>query len=222
MWRIRKYSIHYRQTAVVKLTFHEEGKQPIYWRPGETAAGIMSRESKDDTMFLAWLALNKSDLAAREHLYEEIPNYYTWNDKQKQFKKRGRPGFAIGRINFVPHSIEESYHLRILINSQRGPTSFEDIKTVKGVVHKSYRDACYALGLLDDDKEYIEGIREANFWCSPKFVRRLFVIMLLSESLSAPDTVWEQTWKILSEDIQRRKRTELKQPGNICHSLIIT
>jgi len=67
--------------------------------------------------------------------------------------------------------------------------------------------------LLDDYKEYIHGIEEANFWCSPKYVRKLFVIMLISESLSSPAVVWEHTWKIPSEDFQRKVRDKLKRSG---------
>ncbi|XP_019096470.1 PREDICTED: uncharacterized protein LOC109130853 [Camelina sativa] len=172
-WRSNKYLIHYRSTAVQKLSFHEKGKQPVYYREGETAEGVLSR---------------------------------------KYFRRRARPGFAIGRINYVPHNMEDEYHLRVLINSKRGPTGFDDIKTVKGVIHKSYRDACFALGLLDDDKEYIQGLKEANFWCSAKFVCRLFVIMLLYDSLATPDVVWEHSWPILSEDILRKRRNATNRP----------
>jgi len=46
----------------------------------------------------------------------------------------------------------------------KGPTCFEDIKIVNGEVKKSFKEACYASGLLDDDKEFIDGIFEANHW----------------------------------------------------------
>ncbi|XP_021985085.1 uncharacterized protein LOC110880993 [Helianthus annuus] len=44
-----------------------------------------------------------------------------------------------------------------------GPKSFEEIRTVNGQVFPTFRDACYARGLLDDDKEYIEAIKEAYY-----------------------------------------------------------
>ena len=44
--------------------------------------------------------------------------------------------------------------------------SFEDIRRVDGVVHTSFKDACYALGLLEDDKEFIDVIVEASSWAS--------------------------------------------------------
>jgi len=188
----------------------------------------MDRLSSEATQFLAWFQLNKKPPSRTVRanakklpkaapdptklLFEEIPNHFTWNSKEKKFMIRER-GFAIGRINFVPRTIEDAYYLRILLNIKRGVTSYKDLKTVKGVVHKSFRDAVFALGLLDDDKEYINGIKDANFWCSAKYVRRLFVIMLLSESLTKPEMVWDETWRILSEDIERRKRKEWKRPG---------
>ncbi|CAH1433286.1 unnamed protein product [Lactuca virosa] len=49
----------------------------------------------------------------------------------------------------------------------KGPTSFDELRTVNGETHSSFRDACYALGLLDDDKEYIDrpfGKIQGNIW----------------------------------------------------------
>ncbi|KAL8150597.1 hypothetical protein V2J09_020405 [Rumex salicifolius] len=46
------------------------------------------------------------------------------------------------------------------------------------------REVCYALGLLDDDKEYIYGITEASFWGSAYYVRSLFVFLLISACMS--------------------------------------
>lgn len=58
-------------------------------------------------MFLAWFELNKNDSAAKKLLYEEIPNKYIWDGKQKKFLKRKTKGFAIGRINHVPSIIDD-------------------------------------------------------------------------------------------------------------------
>ncbi|XP_061350222.1 uncharacterized protein LOC133295410, partial [Gastrolobium bilobum] len=54
---------------------------------------------------------------------------------------------------------EDSY-LRTLLNFQKGCTSYEDLRTVNGVLFPTYKDACYSLGLLDDDNEYIDAIKE--------------------------------------------------------------
>ncbi|XP_072081071.1 uncharacterized protein [Arachis hypogaea] len=59
-------------------------------------------------------------------------------------------------------SVKES----MFIGWFQGPTCYEDIRTIDGVVYSSFKDACYARGLLDDDKEYIDAIEEASHWGS--------------------------------------------------------
>ena len=48
-------------------------------------------------------------------------------------------------------SSRELYYLSILVTKVKGLKSYEDIRTVNGITYPSFRDACYALGLLDDD-----------------------------------------------------------------------
>ncbi|XP_028805231.1 uncharacterized protein LOC114760132 [Neltuma alba] len=63
------------------------------------------------------------------------------------------------------------------------------------------RSCMSCTGVLDDDNEYINGIKEASLWASGSMLRKMFVSMLLSSSLSRPEFVWEQTSKVLSEDL---------------------
>ncbi|KAI3741126.1 hypothetical protein L1987_58793 [Smallanthus sonchifolius] len=94
----------------------------------------------------------------------------------------------------------------------KGPKSFEDILTVNGIQYPTFRDACYALGILDDDKEYIEAIEEASHSGSGYYLRALFATMLTSNSLSRPDFVWQNTWEYLSDGILYKQRLLLKSP----------
>ena len=86
---------------------------------------------------MALFELNKRDPEAAKLLYKQIPNFYTWNEKNNEFHRRLKPGIAVRRINYVPAKIDDAYHLRILINNKKEPVSFDDIKTVEGVVHES-------------------------------------------------------------------------------------
>ncbi|KAF3657758.1 hypothetical protein FXO38_06608 [Capsicum annuum] len=56
----------------------------------------------------------------------------------------------------------EIYYLRLLLNVVKGSTSYAELRRINNNDHATFRDACYALGLLDDDKEYIDAIKEAN------------------------------------------------------------
>lgn len=94
-----------------------------------------------------------------------------------------------GRLHFVPPGSGQLYYLRMLLNYAKGPQSFAEIRTVSNVIYPTFKDACYALGLLDDDKEYIDAIVEASHWGSRNFLRRLFATLLLSNQLSRPEIV---------------------------------
>jgi len=45
-------------------------------------------------------------------------------------------------------------------------TSCEDIRTIRGVLLPTFKSACMALGLLDDDGECHTALNEASAWAS--------------------------------------------------------
>ena len=71
--------------------------------------------------------------------------------KIKTGKKRKRGFDTIGRVYTIHPSQQEAYFLRLLLHEVKGPTSFDDLKTVDGTVCSTYREACLKLGLLEDD-----------------------------------------------------------------------
>lgn len=179
---------------------------------------VITRKLIQNTMMLAWFDLCKVNAKAKTLTYVQIPNFFTYNSSLKRFKER-RKGFCIGRINYAPRKIEDAYYLRVLLGVVRGPESFNDIKTYNGVLYKSYKDACYARGLLENDQEYIDDIVRRSFTCSGSSLRQLFVIMLNSDTLTSPEIVWNSTWEYLSQDIEEIRRRDLNRPGmNVnCH-----
>ncbi|XP_035844150.1 ATP-dependent DNA helicase pif1-like [Helianthus annuus] len=69
------------------------------------------------------------------------------------------------------------------------------------------------MGLLDDDNEYVEAIKEASFEGHAGYLRALFATLLLSNTLSRPEFVWENTWKYLADDILYRRKKETNIQG---------
>ncbi|XP_058759185.1 uncharacterized protein LOC131632457 [Vicia villosa] len=96
----------------------------------------------------------------------------------------------------------------MMLTVAKRPTCYEDIKKVGGIVRESFRDACFEIGFLNDDKEYVAAINEAKDWGSGHFLRKLFVTMLLSGTINRPRHVWEKTWKTLSDGILHRQRQD--------------
>lgn len=60
----------------------------------------------------------------------------------------------------------------------RGPRGYDVLYTVGDVVYKKFKEACYARGLLDDDKEWHEAIEKPSLWATGRQLRRLFVLIL--------------------------------------------
>lgn len=132
-------------------------------------------------MFTAWMQANKDYPKARKLTYTEFPIKFVYHSSEKKWKPR-KSGFSIGPLHQVHHTSEELFYLRILLNKVCGATCFEYIRKVGDVIYPTFRDACYALGLLDDDKEFIEVIHEASHWGSGRYLRSLFAAMLLSNT----------------------------------------
>jgi hypothetical protein len=96
---------------------------------------------------------------------------------------------------------------------QAGCTSYEDLKTVHGCVYDTYREACGALRLLEDDREFIDSILEVAFLGSGVSLRQMFAKLLMSNSMSDPLNVWNQLSDTLADGILFKKRRELQNPG---------
>ncbi|XP_022014733.1 uncharacterized protein LOC110914235 [Helianthus annuus] len=228
-WRIFMYDIHYRYPAVEVLPFHCEDGQSIVYNDHDNLCDIVTDPTVKMTMFTEWMNCNKVDEFARTLRYVQFPGYYVWNAKNRKWNRRKHLYGSIGRVHYVPPSLGDCYYLRILLNHIKGPTCFEDIKTVDGQVFQTFKDACFARGLLDDDKEYVNAVKEASTWSTGDFLRTFFVMLLLSNSISRPGVFWSETKSLLYEDIlyQQRKITgiaglDLQQEEleNICLSEI--
>ncbi|KAM3321848.1 hypothetical protein P3S67_002999 [Capsicum chacoense] len=212
-WRILEFSIQYRQSLVERLAFHLKNEQNVIFSNDDPIDNVVNRPSARESMFLIWFEENKEFPEAKELTYAEFPLKFVWKKDSKKWEKRKTSAFSIRRIFFVPPVSGELYYLRLLLNVIRGAKIFEDLKKVNNRDHTTFRDACYALALLDDDKEFIDAIQEASDWGMPSYFRQLFAMLLLSNSMSHPEYVWQLTWKFLSEDILHEDRVLLSNPG---------
>lgn len=53
------------------------------------------------------------------------------------------------------------------------------------------------MGLLDNDNEFIDAIKEDEQWAFGTYLRKFFVSMLLCYYLSDPDNVWQKSAVLL-------------------------
>ncbi|KAK9724272.1 hypothetical protein RND81_05G060200 [Saponaria officinalis] len=209
VWRIFGFEIHYRTPPVERLSFHLPDEQSVLFNDNEFIDAVVEKPLIDRTMFLSWMECNKIYPYARELTYSEFPTKFSWHKDKKEWCPR-KSGFSIGRIYHVAPGCGERYYMRTLLNFVKGPRSFKEIRIINGITYPTYKEACYALGLLGDDKEYVDAIIEASFWASGFYLRNLFVTLLLSNSILRPDEVWDKTWHLLSDDILYKRRNILQ------------
>ncbi|XP_022014218.1 uncharacterized protein LOC110913706 [Helianthus annuus] len=203
-WRIFSNEVHYRYPAVMRLPFHLPGQQNVVYGADDDIDNVLSKPSVASSIFMQWMKLNETNEDARKLTYVEFPSKFVWILKDRCWQVR-KLYQCVGLIHSVSPALGEPYFLRILLNKVKGPRSFEEIRTVNGQLFLTFRDACYAMGLLDDDNEYVEAIKEASFEGHAGYLRALFATLLLSNTLSRPEFVWENTWKYLADDIVYRR-----------------
>jgi hypothetical protein len=97
----------------------------------------------------------------------------------------------------------------LLINV-RGPTSFQELRTVNGQVCATYREACQELNLLENDGHWDTSLADASNTVRPQQIRPLFAIILTTCFPSNPKDLWEKYKDYMSEDILHRLRSTNK------------
>jgi hypothetical protein len=221
VWRIFVFDVNYRDPSVERLDFHIENEQSIIFPDDASIEDIVSKAYAKRTKFIAWMEANKKYPYARELTYAEFPTKFVWKKDTREWKPR-KQGFSIGRLHYVPPGSGPKFYLRTLLGYARGPTSYDELMTVNNVRYNNYKDVCFALGLMDDDREFVQAIKEASFWGSGFYLRSLFAALLLSNQLHQPRTVWNSTWEELSDDIQRKQRRMHCIPGKLSLCTILS
>ncbi|CAH9063416.1 unnamed protein product [Cuscuta europaea] len=206
MWRILSFDIHYRIPAVERLSCHLPNQQYVVYNEDQEIEQVVQQSKVQKTTLTAWFETNRVDPDGRTLSYAKFPMKYTWKESAKVWVKRQQRS-CIGRIHNIPPGSGECWYLRILLNKAKGCQSFEDVRTVDGVVYPTYKDACHALGIIDDDQEFVEALEEVNKWGTASYLRTLFATFLLIKNLHSPLHVWTNCWKLLADDF-------LHGPGN--------
>ena len=187
-WKIYGFALHDKSHTIEKLPCHLENEQNVNFSEEDKAEELI-QIGPPVTKLTAFFSLNQEDETARDKIYPDIPKFYVWAYGTKQWKKRQRGGHkVIGRIPSVGMSATqmERYCLRLLLFKRPGPTSFEDLRTVDGILHESFQAACYSMGFLEDDEENDRVMEEASLLSFGKQLIDCFVNLLLFSTPAQP------------------------------------
>ncbi|XP_074356620.1 uncharacterized protein LOC141696369 [Apium graveolens] len=163
------------------------------------------------TKLEAWFDANQTFPNARNYSYSEFPNKFTWHPRPGIWKERKR-GDVIGRLSEVHSSSGELLYLHMLLLRKKGSRSFEDLKTVNGHIHETFKEAYAALGLLQNDNQWHEAIAENSHTSLPPQLRAIFVNILAYSPISDPLRLWEANWQY--EDLKNYVLAEIEKLFN--------
>ncbi|XP_036339810.1 uncharacterized protein LOC118749148 [Rhagoletis pomonella] len=226
VWRIFGFPIHERDPAVIHLAVHLENGQRVFFTNETAIERAMNPPKTTLTEFFE--LCNRPDAFgafARTLLYSEVPRFFTWNQTKKWIpRKKGTPIDAcpglfksntLGRVYTVNPRQTECFYLRLLLVNVIGPLSFQDIRNVNGQQYPTYKDACLALGLLEDDNHWDDMLAEAALGSTTTQIRLLFAIVLTTCFPGRADALWDKHKDSMTDDILHRIRTR-------CNDLTIT
>nr|GEZ90809.1 ATP-dependent DNA helicase RRM3-like [Tanacetum cinerariifolium]GEZ91488.1 ATP-dependent DNA helicase RRM3-like [Tanacetum cinerariifolium] len=92
---------------------------------------------------------------------------------------------------------------------------WDGLKKVDDVLYPTYRDACCARGLLQYDKEYIDGILEASLWGMGDYLCSIFVMLIMTDNLELLDIQRKNICLSYIECMLRSNNRSLKDIQNM-------
>ena len=95
----------------------------------------------------------------------------------------------------------------------QGATSYEDLRTVNGILYSTFKEACLTRALVDDANEWHEALEEALTWATGAELWSTFCSMLMFLDVLDPHQLWEQHWEDSTDDLQRRMQRDLRDHG---------
>ena len=203
-WHIMEFGMHAEAPTVYRLPIHLEDQQTIYFNAEDDIDEVLERGGSKVTRLTAWFEANRKYEAARSVTYQNFPRGWVYNEKKKVWgpRKQGPP--AIGRLFFASPAQGERFYLRMLLTIVTGATSFPHLRTVNGTVHNTFKQACVALGLLQDDQEWVQCLTEASQMQLGSSLRSLFAIILLHCNPTSPGVLWQQFRHHICDDLRNK------------------
>ena len=180
-YRLFSFTLNETSHSIQRLAVHLPFQQNVYFQEGEHQQAIDRAQDRDTTL-TAYFSLNQRDPDAHQFLYPDIVHNYHFGkfDNVYKWKKRQRRQHGlIGRLyNVSPREVER-FHLRILLYHVPAATSFQHLRTVNNNLLPTFKEACAALHLIEDNQLWIQSVRDVTLTHMPVQLRRFFSYLLI-------------------------------------------
>ena len=206
LWRLYMFKMQEQVPNVVRLAIHLPEEQTIVYDPEQDRDlhEAIEHFAERHTTLTGWFKANSDapeGSGILNTLYQDFPSTMVWNRDKHVWTKRQR-GFAIGRMYYAHPTSGERFYVRLLLTVVKGAKSFEDLRTFEGTVYPTFKAACIAHGLLEDDAEWHQCLTEAKDMAMGFQLRHLFVTILQDCVPSQPEVLWAQFKEHICDDLK--------------------
>ena len=159
-------------------------------------------EARDTDPDSAWQSLT----------FAQFPQKYVFSDPKKEWTRdtANKTHMRLGRMYPIHPSAGEVYYLRLLLCNMTG----EDVRSTgrtghgRGVyslkgTHDTFKEACTARGLLQDDGEWRSAMREARRTAMPRQLRALFLHIICYCGPENIGDLFDEFYMDMGEDFAR-------------------
>ena len=214
IWRLFLFHIQKQVPNVVRLQVHPPHEQGVVYSSQNPNPFL---DDEKDTTLMGWFKANAAAAEGSEildTLYQNFPSKMVWHRDQRKWTARKDERFAIGRMYYVHPSAEERFYIRLLLTCVKGATSFEHLRSFEGTEYPTFKEACIARGLLEDDSEWHQCLEEAKDMQTGGQLRRLFVTILCDCFPTNPRALWDDFKSYLCDDLARyiRNNSNIEEP----------
>ncbi|XP_057310670.1 uncharacterized protein LOC130648632 [Hydractinia symbiolongicarpus] len=144
IWRLFEFKMHQQSHVVHRLPVHLPNNHIVYFQPDQVEEAV-NRAANQATKLTAWFVLNGENHNARQYLYPDIPLHFVFNNDRKIWTPK------------------RNFNLKI-VSRMYSVSPRADLRTVDGNVAETFRETCLLRGLLQDDTEWNNTLKEAvNF-----------------------------------------------------------
>ncbi|RLN09573.1 uncharacterized protein C2845_PM11G03810 [Panicum miliaceum] len=203
MWRIYGFDLSKNHPPVEQLQLHLQDMHMVIMNKQDKVERVIKRPRVEESMLTAYFDYNRIHPEAREILYRDFPEHFTWNSTDKVWQPRKNAVYKVGRLVSAHLEEGERYFLRVLLNHVAGPTAYMDLKTIDGVLLPSFREAAEMRGLIEEDNTLDECLNENSLFQMPSSLRRLFATILVFCEPNDVSALRTKHLDAMSEDYKR-------------------
>lgn len=206
-------SIDQEFPTVQHLQVHLEDEQFVVFNSNDASSLQRASDNRRDTQLTAYFKAVAKYPAARDLYYADFPSQFTWHSKEREWRPR-KKRVVYGRMAFVPPTAGEKYYARMILSVAKNLQSFRDMRTFNGTTYDTFREACHARGLLDNDEDLYTMLNEAIHLRTGPSLRSLFLSTIRECYPSQPLQLWHRYKASLCDDLQRTlSRIGFDQPS---------